>query len=194
MKIIGITGGIGSGKSLVCKIFEQLDVPVFYADAEAKNIINFDPHVRKALTLALGEEIYTSEGLIDKQKISMLIFNSAEKRKIVESIVHPTVLQRFGYWAAHRSDSPYVIKEAALIFESGLTAGLDHIVVVDAPEKLRINRVMERDHVSSEYVKGVILAQLDANEKRKLADFVIVNDGVQMLIPQVLALHNIFSG
>jgi len=188
---IGITGGIGSGKSYVSRIFRALGVPCYDADREAKELMNSDRHIREALVKAFGPGVYGSDGLLDRACLSTLVFRDREKLDVLNGIVHPIVIRHAEEWAAAQAH-PYSLKEAALLFESGSYRLLDRTVLVSAPEEERIRRVMRRDSISREQVEQRIGKQMPEEEKAKLADFVIVNDGETPLLPQVLTLHEAF--
>lgn len=185
---IGLTGGIGSGKSTVAAIFEVLGIPVFYADALAKQLMNTDPELRQNLVAAFGEETY-SNGLLNTKHLSSIVFSDAYQLDRLNAIVHPATIAASEKWITGQT-TPYVVKEAALIFESGSSAGLDYAIGVWAPQELRIQRVMQRDGVTKDQVLSRINKQIDEHIKMKLCDFVLVNDDRQMLLPQVVSLHN----
>jgi len=185
---IGITGGIGAGKSTVAGIFKVLGVPVFDADATAKNILNTDPVLRDQVALTFGSETYKN-GLLDKKYLATLVFNNPDQLAKLNALVHPATITAADKWASCFSDRPYIIKEAALLFEAGTNVGLDYIIGVTAPVELRITRVMDRDKVSREEVLSRMQHQLDDTEKMKRCDFVIDNSDASLVIPQVLALH-----
>jgi dephospho-CoA kinase len=186
---VGITGGIGSGKTLVCKIFEYLGVPVFYADDEAKRIMVEDMDVKARLMSLLGGPAYRGLDL-DTAYIASKIFRDENLLKKMNAIVHPAVHAAFIDWANRQGDVPYVIEEAALIFESGAADRLDAIVEVYASEDTRIRRVCERDRVDETMVRNRMQHQMDEEEKRTLADHVILNDGNDLILPQIVELHN----
>ncbi len=187
---IGLTGGIGSGKSTVARIFEVLGVPVYNADDEAKRLMTEDAALRDLIISAFGHESYTN-GVLNRKYLSAQVFNNSEKLNQLNSLVHPITLSDADEWMKRQKGS-YVIKEAALIFESGSQKMLDYVIGVKAPLALRIERTMKRDNVTSHEVKARIDLQMDEEEKLRLCDYVIVNDEKQMLIPQVLALHEKF--
>lgn len=188
---IGITGGIGSGKSLVCKIFHVLGVPVYDADSRAKAIMTTDGILIDQIKKEFGSLSFRNDGSLNREYLSS-VFNDPEKLKKLNSLVHPRVAQGYIHWVNHQS-YPYVIKEAALLFEAGSNRNLNYVIVVAAPEELRIKRVLERDtHRTQEQVRAIIENQMDEGEKVKLADFVINNDEGELLIPQVLQLHQKF--
>jgi dephospho-CoA kinase len=186
---IGITGGIGSGKSVVCRIFAILGIPVFGADLEARRIIDHDPEIREALSQLLGREIFPASGVTDRKKMAVAIFNNRELLHKVNSIVHPAVRRRFTEWWQIQ-ESPYVIQEAAILFESGASGLMDLNILVTAPVEVRIDRVMQRDRISREQVQERMDNQWPDEKKSSLADFVILNDGNQLLIEQVMDIHH----
>jgi dephospho-CoA kinase len=185
---IGITGGIGSGKSTVCRIFELLGIPVYYADAMAKDIMNRDPELKEQVKQHFGADSYDSNGLLNRQRLGNIVFNDQEKLQLLNSLVHPATIRDSEQWAA-RQQAPYVLKEAALLFESEAFHYLDKIIGVSAPQPLRMHRVMQRDKVSRNEVLARMHKQMDEIIKMRLCDYVIYNDEQQMVIPQVLALH-----
>jgi dephospho-CoA kinase len=188
---IGITGGIGAGKSTVAGIFKVLGAPVFDADATAKNILNSDPQLREQITAAFGSETYKN-GLLDKKYLATLFFNNPDQLAKLNALVHPATIAAADNWAYRFADRPYIIKEAALLFEAGTNEGLDYIIGVTAPKELRITRVMARDLVSREEVLSRMQHQLDDTEKMKRCNIVLDNNEKTLLIPQVLALHEQF--
>jgi dephospho-CoA kinase len=187
---IGITGSIGAGKSTVAGIFKILGVPVFDADATAKNILNTDSVLREQIAATFGSETYKN-GLLDKKYLATLVFNKPDQLAKLNALVHPATIEAANIWAKHCEEqgSPYILKEAALLFEAGTNVGLDFIIGVTAPVEMRIARVMERDHVTREEVLKRMQHQLDDTEKMKRCNFVIDNNEVSLVIPQVLALH-----
>ena len=188
MLTVGITGGIGSGKSTVCRVFELLDVPVFYADAEARKLQNEDAEVKAAMISLLGKEIYSAEGL-NRKLVSEKVFADKNLLNQLNKIIHPATINAFKKWKENYTDKPYVLKEAAILFESGTNIGLDRIIVVTAPEELRIVRIMERDAITGEQIISRMKNQMREEEKTSRADFVIVNDEKQAIIPQVMKVH-----
>jgi dephospho-CoA kinase len=184
---IGLTGGIGSGKSTVGKIFEVLGVPVLYADAVAKQIMNDDANVKTAIKSNFGNEAYVNDVLSTKY-LSEIVFSNKEKIEILNSIVHPATIDYANDWMKKQA-SPYVIKEAALIFESGSQENLDYVIGVKSPQALRIHRAIKRDNLTREQVLARMSKQVDEEIKMRLCDFLIVNDEQEMVMPQVLELH-----
>jgi len=189
---IGITGGIGSGKSTAARIFNVLGIPVFSSDDAAKRLMNEDEDLKKKITGSFGEESYVN-GELNRKYIAHVAFSDPKKIELLNSMVHPATIKYAISWMK-KQDAPYVIKEAALIFESGSNQYLDYVIGVKCPLSLRIERTMERNNVSEEEVKARMKLQMDEDKKMNLCDFIIVNDEKQMLIPQVLSLHKKFSG
>ncbi len=188
MRIVGITGGIGSGKTTVCRIFETLGIPVYYADVEAKRIMQEDEQVRSKIRKLLGTDAYDTEGNLNRNFIAKRVFNDSEKLGKLNSIVHPATIRASIAWAK-RQNTPYVLKEAALMFESDAFHHVDKVIGVYAPVALRLHRTMKRDHISREEVLKRMKNQIDEEVKMRLCDFVIYNDEQQAVIPQVLQLH-----
>jgi len=184
---VGLTGGIGSGKTTVAGIFEILGVPVLYADAVAKNIMQTDPGIRTELQRLFGASIFVND-LLDRKKLASIVFNDPFQLDLLNALVHPAAIHFAKEWAAGQT-TPYCVKEAALFFESGSAEGIDVMVGVSTPQALRIQRVMKRDGISREEVLNKMRSQLDERMKMKLCDRVLINDEHQLLIPQVLSLH-----
>ncbi|MEM6360286.1 MAG: dephospho-CoA kinase [Bacteroidota bacterium] len=189
---IGVTGGIGSGKSLVCKIFSDLHVPTYDADSRARWLMNNQPDLKSAIQEGFGSEAYTRNGEVNRAHLADKVFNDADELARLNALVHPAVGDDYKAWQ-EKQLTPYAIKEAALLFESGSYKELDYVVNVSAPEALRVLRVLDRDSFRSKAeIQGIIEKQLSEDERLQRSDFVIVNDGVEMIIPQVLSLHNLF--
>jgi len=185
---VGITGGIGSGKTTVAKIFEVLGIPVYYADGAAKLLMNEDVELKKKLQQEFGQDIYTN-GILERATLAGMVFNNPEKLKKLNNIVHPATIADAYKWMRLQS-SPYAIKEAALVFESGAQKDLDYVIGVYAPTAMRIRRVMARDKITKEAVEARMNKQINETVKMRLCDFVITNDEQQLLILQVLAVHD----
>ncbi len=185
---IGITGGIGSGKTTVAKVFEVLGIPVYYADDAAKRMMNEDEELKENIRQQFGNDIY-KDGRLDRKKMADIVFNASEKLNQLNALLHPATIKDAERWM-QKQTAPYSIKEAALIFESGAQENLDYVIGVTAPASLRIQRTMQRDNVTREAVMARMDKQLDETIKMKLCDFVLVNDEQEMLLPQVLELHN----
>lgn len=184
---VGLTGGIGSGKSTVAKVFEVLGIPVYYADDAAKKLMHEDEELKKKIQLQFGKEVY-SNGQLNRKYLAEIVFTSPEKLAQLNALVHPATLQDAERWMQHQT-TPYAIKEAALIFESGAHEYLDYVIGVTAPAPLRIQRTMQRDGITREEVIARMDKQMDETIKMKLCDFVLLNNEQEMLLPQVLDLH-----
>ena len=189
---VGLTGGIGSGKSTVARIFEVLGIPVYYADVAAKKIMNEDEELRSAITNIFGERAY-SNNILDRKYISSIVFSDPAKLQQLNALVHPATKKDGEAWMQQQT-SPYAIHEAALIFEAKVSDRLDLVIGVSSPIELRIKRAMERDKVSREEVLKRMDQQLDEKLKMSKCDFVLMNDEQQLLIPQVLELHEKLIG
>lgn len=190
---IGITGGIGSGKTTVCKVFETLGIPVFYADTVAKQIMVTDELLVAGVKSAFGKESYAADGSLNNKYIAGIVFNNADELARLNALVHPAVFSAFDSWVKQvPATVPYVLKEAALLFESGSYKLCDQNILVLAPEAVRLRRVMDRDGVTAEQVKVRMDKQLPDEDKIKLADQVINNNETDSLIVQVTQLHQLF--
>ncbi|MBP9882625.1 MAG: dephospho-CoA kinase [Chitinophagales bacterium] len=185
---VGITGGIGSGKTTVCRIFEMLGIPVFYADTVSRNLVQQNPEVIAAIKASFGNGIY-QDALLNTKALAKIVFNDPDKLRKLNSIVHPSVFRMFNEWIAKHAGYAYVLKEAALIFETNAHLTLDAVIVVTAPESMRIKRVMHRDGATETDVQQRMKQQMPEAEKRKQATFIIHNDESELLIPQILAIH-----
>lgn len=185
---VGITGGIGSGKTTVCRIFEILDIPVYYADTRAKYLMTNSKEVISDIISLLGDAAYTSDGALDRKYIASVVFNDSQKLEQLNAIVHPSVGKDAMDWF-ERQSSPYSLKEAALLVENGSYKTLDHLISVSAPEEIRLQRVIKRDGSSREAVIARMKNQLPQYKKDEVADFIIYNDGEHSLIDQVLDIH-----
>ena len=186
---VGITGGIGSGKSVVCKIFNTLGVNSYDADSQAKWLMANDGVLKAQLTEFFGAEVYQN-GKLNREFLAAVVFEDKDKLTKLNSLVHPRVAEDYRSWVQDNKEQPYLLKEAALLFESGSYKQLDKIIVVTAPEEIRIERVLARDtHRTKENVENIIKNQLPETEKAARADFVIKNDETRLLIEQVLEIH-----
>lgn len=186
---VGITGGIGSGKTLVCSILEKLGVPVYSADIEARRLMNTDHVLREGIVELFGDKAYNTDGL-DTFYLASSVFGDSKNLSSLNELVHPAVRKDFNRWATLYTGEPYVVEEAAILFESGAVLEMDLTVLVYAPEELRIGRVMERDQAKREAVIGRMSHQMSEEDKLKMSDHIIFNDEVQMLLPQVIEVHN----
>ena len=191
---VGITGGIGSGKTTVSRIFGTLGIPVYFADEETRRLVNTDPVIREKLTAYFGAEAYNTDGL-NRRFIASVVFNDPVKLAALNAITHPPTIEHANRWAEQHTDPsvPFTLKEAALLFESGSVKHLDFIIGVSAPLALRTLRTMERDGITADEVRQRMDRQLDEAIKMKLCDAIIVNDEQQMLIPQVLDLYKLLQ-
>lgn len=190
---IGVTGGIGAGKSVVCHVFSALGVPVYDADSRAKQVMVEDPVLMRQLKGHFGEETYNEDGSLNRVYLAAKVFPDAEKLALLNSLVHPRVGLDFDKWLNQYAQAPYVIKEAALIFEAGSYKSLDAVIAVSAPEELRLRRTIIRDeHRSRQQIEEIIAKQLPENERLNRSDYKIVNDDKTLIIPQVLRLHKKF--
>ena len=186
---VGLTGGIGSGKSTVAAIFEVLGVPVSFADLEARRVMNEDPELRQQIIAHFGPEAYAGMTL-NRSWLASRVFNHPDQLEILNSLVHPATIREGDRWMQSVAGrSPYVIREAAMLFETRAAGHLDFIIGVHAPAALRIQRTIQRDGLTREEVLQRMRNQIDEEIKMRLCDAVIQNDGLQALMPQVLALH-----
>jgi dephospho-CoA kinase len=191
---IGITGGIGSGKTLICKIFQTLGIPIYDADSRAKILMTTDGILVEQIKKEFGMLSYNEDGSLNRKYVGQIAFDQKMKLERLNQLVHPCVAKDYEGWVNINQNIPYLIKEAALLFESGSYKGLDKIIVVSAPEKIRMKRVLQRDsHRTERDVENIFANQLLEEQKLQRADFVIVNDESRLVIPQVLELHERFS-
>lgn len=187
---IGITGGIGSGKSLVCTIFGKLGVSVYDADSHAKALMTTDGILVSQIKKEFGDLTYDAHGALNREWLASYVFSDETKLAALNRIVHPAVAMDYDRWVHSHQNEPYVLKEAALLYESGSYRLLDQVIVVSAPERIRQKRVVKRDaHRTVEQFKEIVEKQLPEEQKLKLADYIIVNDDMQLVIPQILNLH-----
>jgi dephospho-CoA kinase len=188
---IGITGGIGSGKTTVSNLFSHLGIPVYSSDDRARWLMNNNRSIIAKVNELFGPGSYVNNEL-NRQHISAQAFSNQKLIEELNQVVHPAVFADFDEWVASQS-APYILKEAALLFESNSYLGLDAIITVDAPLQVRIERTMQRDHVSEEAVMKRINNQMPDKAKREAADYVIINDSSEPLLPQVLTLHDLWT-
>ena len=191
MRIIGITGGIGSGKSTIAKVFISMGFPVYNSATRAKELINSNIDVIDSIKQEFGDDIYSSEGL-DRKKMASIVFSDSDKLQKLNSIVHPAVGLDFDKWANSQNTS-FVLKEAAILFETGIYKSLDKTILVTCPKEERINRVMKRDSATKEAIEARMNSQWSEEKKKELADYIIDNSGEEMVIPQVISLINRLS-
>jgi dephospho-CoA kinase len=191
---VGITGNIGSGKTTVSKLFELLGVPVFYADDAAKNIMVTDEILIGQIKKTFGNEAYFDNTSLNRKYIANIVFNDEQQLAKLNALTHPAVFRTFDNWVGQFSNEPYVIKEAALLFESTSYKMCDKSIMVTAPLDMRIKRVMQRDGITKQEVENRNARQFTEEKKIALADYVIKNDETELIIPQVLELHERFIG
>lgn len=187
---VGVTGGIGAGKSLICKIFESIGLPVYYADARAKNLITENDELKRKIIDLLGPESYLENGEYNRAWVGKKVFNDKQKLEALNHLVHPAVHKDAADWFKAQS-SPYALYEAALIIEGNTQNSFDAIICVTAPKELRIERVMKRNGITKEAVENRIATQTTENEKRKHCHFEVINDEQHFLIPQVHKINKI---
>lgn len=188
MKRIGLTGGIGSGKSTVARIFKQLDVPVYNSDEQGRRITDEDPEVKTALLQQFGAKVFFEDGRLNRKALAARVFQDPAQLAALNAIIHPAVAKDFEEWCRQQK-APLVIKEAAIVFEHGLEKYLDGVMVVDAPEAIRMKRVMKRSAMTEAEVKQRMAQQLPPETLLQKANWVIYNDEKQLLIPQVLSIY-----
>lgn len=181
---IGLTGGIGSGKTTVARIFEHLGYKVYIADIQASRLMNTDPQLRRELSSAFGKDIYTTDRQIDKKRLASLIFNNREALRQINRIVHPCVVDDFNRWC-EKQPGEFIFFESAILFEAGLEKTVDSIICVYASPETRIKRVMERDHTTGEKVRERMAAQMGDEEKCRRSDFTICTDNSVMVLEQI---------
>ncbi|MDR0798910.1 MAG: dephospho-CoA kinase [Dysgonamonadaceae bacterium] len=186
MKTIGLTGGIGSGKSIAARILETMGVPLYRSDEEAKRLTNTSPVIRKALTARFGDKLFAGESL-DKPLLASLIFTDKENLQFVNSVIHPVVFNDFLQWKQQQEllSQPFIAIESAILFESGLDGAVDVIFLVSAPLETRIARVEKRDQINRASVLNRIRSQQSEEERIARSDYVLINDGLQALLPQI---------
>ena len=194
MKQIGVTGGIGSGKSTVCRVFATLGVPVYYADERAKWLTEHDPILKADITRVLGSQSYNTLGKYNRSWVASQVFAEPVLLDQLNAVIHPRVMADTALWVSQQADQPYVIKEAALMRAAGDGNSLDKVIVVVAPAALRIDRIRARDpHRSLSEIQHIIDRQVSDEERLRTADCVLHNDESQLLLPQIVALHQEFS-
>jgi dephospho-CoA kinase len=185
---VGITGGIGSGKTTVCHVFELLGTPVFEADNVAKKLLNTDEIIKSELVHLFGPDIFNPDGTLNRKKLAGIIFNNPIQLTKMNQLVHPAVRKEFSKWTQQNEDFPYIIHEAAILFESGFYRMMDFTILVSAPEEERIKRVMKRERVSKKEVMERIKHQFSDEKKQKMATFVLENDNKHLLIPEIIKI------
>jgi dephospho-CoA kinase len=189
---VGITGGIGSGKTTVCRVFELLGIPVFYADNVAKTIMQTDSQLKNEILNTFGQESYSIDGQLNRPYISSIVFKDQSQLNKLNALVHPAVFRAFDRWIAEQQEVPYILKEAALLFESESYKMCDLSILVISPESTRISRIKARDHISEEEIMLRMKRQFSDEQKMKLANHILINDENCLLIPQILDLNQQF--
>jgi len=186
---VAVTGGIGSGKSVVCEIFEKLGIPVFYADQSAKELMNSDNNIKEKLITYFGTEIFNEDERLNREKFAEIIFNNKTSLKKANEIVHPVVKKKFEEWVL-KQNALFVIEETALVFESGQVHLFDKIILVTAPLEMRIERIMKRDNATRSKVLERLNNQFNDEIKIENSDFVITNDEKELIIPQIINIYS----
>lgn len=186
--IVGITGGIGSGKTTAAKIFESLGIPIYIADEKARTLTAENPEILSYIRETYGDGVFDENGALLRKKLGEKVFGDKEKLKALNEVIHPIVNRDFKEWTAQQ-DAPYVLKEAAVLFESGNYTNCDYVILVVAPKEVRINRVMKRSGLSREDIEARMLHQWSDDDKLALSDFVIHNDDDHELMPQIYDIH-----
>ncbi|MGF1586160.1 MAG: dephospho-CoA kinase [Bacteroidales bacterium] len=189
---VGITGGIGSGKTIVSRVFSVLGVPVYNADLSARSIMNTDRNVLEKLSISFGEGII-KEGVPDRQALAQIVFNDPDALKRINEIIHPAVRADFAGWLEKQREVAYIVKEAAILFESGAYAELDTVILITAPEETRIRRIIKRDGDTVANIKNRMANQWPDETKALKAGFVIENDNTSAVLPVILEMHSKFS-
>jgi len=191
---IGVTGGIGAGKTVVCRIFQCLGVPVYNADERARYLMAHQGDLIRNIAQSFGEESYLPDGTLNRSFLAKQVFQDADKVQQLNQLVHPEVGKDYQRWLMDHSQTPYVIKEAALMIESGSYKSLDYLVTISAPEEIRLSRVLKRDpQRDRQQILDIMSNQISETQRIEKSDFVLYNDQHQLLIPQVLELHQKFS-
>jgi len=188
MKRIGLTGNIGTGKSTVARVFEILGVPVYRADKEARRILA-SGKVTQQIEILFGKNVLNAQNEVDRMALAAIVFNDQDKLAVLNNLIHPLVEEDFSQWCILNRERNYILHEAAILFESGFDRLFDANILVTAPEELCISRVMARDSVSREMVIERIQHQWSQDRKQKLAQYIVINDEISMVVPQVLAIH-----
>lgn len=191
--LIGVTGGIGAGKSMICRVFQSLGMPVYNADERAKWLMAHDRVLIEAIKKHFGTDAYLENNIINSAFLASVVFDNEEKRRLLNRLVHPRVGEDFALWVKKNNGFPYLIKEAALLFEAGSYKALDKVINVDAPATLRKRRVLLRDpHREAKDIDAIMASQFSDRQRREMADYTIINDERILVMPQVLKLHEQF--
>jgi dephospho-CoA kinase len=185
---VGVTGGIGSGKSIVCRVFETLGIPVYYADEHSKRLVDSEPGIRTELIKLFGPEIYTGNTL-NRPRFAAVIFTNPGLLEAANAVIHPCVREDFNRWVRQYREKKYVIEEAAILFESGGNTLMDKSIAVISPVEMRIKRILKRPGMTTGRIKEIMANQWPDEKKAAIADFVILNDEKCLILPQILAIH-----
>ncbi len=188
---IGITGGIGSGKSSVCRIIKNFGIPVFTTDDVGRELLNKDKKLIRKVKKIFGEEMYFTDGSLDRERLAAVVFNDPKELERISEMIHPLVQKKFEKWCSQYNKSPYILKEAAILFETGHYHDLDKVIHVFAPKSQRINRVIKRDNTTKEKVEKRMRFQYSDEERNRLADYIVMNEDGIDLLPEVMELHEI---
>jgi len=193
MNKIGITGGIGSGKTFVCNIFQKLGTPIFNADIVSKELVTSSKEIALRIRNEFGDTVFDNNDKLIRKKLADIVFNNHQKLNVLNDIIHPEVENYFLNWSEQNSDSPYILKEAAILFESGSYINLDKIITVYSPINIRVERILSRDSAATaQTVHSIINKQMSDNDRADRSDYIIINDNNTPLLPQILKLDNIF--
>ena len=190
MKKIGLTGGIGSGKTYISYIFSALDIPIFYSDDVAKDLVNNSEDLREAINNLYAENLFP-DGILDKKRLAHIIFSNNQNLIRLNKLIHPMVDDNFKNWLA-KQNSKYIIKEAAILFESNSYLDLDKIICVSSSLDLRIKRVIDRSKMNESEVRNIMKNQISDIERERKSDYIIINNQQDLLLPQIIKLHNLF--
>ena len=191
MLSVGITGGIGSGKSIVCEVFRIMKIPVYVADERARSLMETYGPLREKLRKILGEDVFKPDGKPNRAAIASRVFNDAHLLDKLNAAVHPVVMEEFRKWSDARQEAPYVLLESAILLESGLRKDVDVLIMVEAPEPLRVERIRKRDNRNEEEIKSIMARQWSSGQKSPLIDYHIINDDKEAVIPQILRIDNL---
>jgi dephospho-CoA kinase len=185
---VGVTGGIGSGKTHICNIFSRMNIPVYNADTEAKKLADLDPEIKEEIISLLGSGVYTKTGL-NRSLLADMIFKDSGLLEKINAIIHPRVAVHFKKWGEEKSHAPYIIQESAILFESKAYTIFDKIIVVFSPDEIRFRRLLQRANMTRERIEAIMSNQISEHEKIRRSDYIVYNDEKQLVIPQVLHIH-----
>jgi dephospho-CoA kinase len=186
---VGVTGGIGSGKSIVCRVFESLGIPVYYADNHSRRLVDSEPDIRKKLVDLFGPDIYTG-GTLNRPRFAAVIFADPKLLEAANDIIHPYVREDFDRWSRSYTEKKYIIEEAAILFESGENTLVDKSITIVSPVEMRMKRILKRPGMTPGRIRDIMANQWPDEKKADFADFVIVNDEKSLILPQILFIHH----